>query len=121
MTVGPTIVRMRDAPVGSPTYAWIRPAPIEVTPATKTTQPSHLGYTLLSATARPKRDERRGREDEVEQARQREVDGLVDVDQTEGGGLLARSRIRPLLGELSRGDAVEDRATPIGSFSGVTG
>ncbi len=55
MTVGPKIVGMRDAPVGSPTYAWIRPAPIEATPATKTIQPSHRGYTPLSATARPNR------------------------------------------------------------------
>src|SRR6266536_5646562 len=33
MTVGPMIVRTREAPVGSPTYAWTKPAAIERIPA----------------------------------------------------------------------------------------
>lgn len=43
ITVGPKIVKILDAVEGSATSAWIRPAPIEATPATTTTQPSHLG------------------------------------------------------------------------------
>ncbi len=44
----------------------------------------------------------------TKQARQREVDGLVDVNQARCGGLSTGSRVSPLLGELSRGDPVED-------------
>jgi hypothetical protein len=40
MTVGPMIVRTRDAPLGSPTHAWIKPAPIEATPAATATHQS---------------------------------------------------------------------------------
>src|SRR4029453_357709 len=48
ITVGPKIVRTRDAVGGSPTSAWTKPAPIEATPATTATQPSHRGYTRLT-------------------------------------------------------------------------
>jgi hypothetical protein len=56
MTVGPMIVRTRDAPLGSPTHAWIKPAPIEATPAATATHPSLrerlFGHTLAAFTAR---------------------------------------------------------------------
>jgi hypothetical protein len=55
ITVGPKIVRTRDAVVGSPKSAWTKPAPIEATPATTATQPSHRGYTRLTATAKTNR------------------------------------------------------------------
>jgi hypothetical protein len=60
MTVGPMIVKIRDRVVGSPVMPWTRPAPIEATPATTTIHPNQRGYTSLSATARPKRQQRSG-------------------------------------------------------------
>jgi hypothetical protein len=43
ITVGPKIVRTLEASVGSAVNAWLRPAPIEATPATSATHPSHRG------------------------------------------------------------------------------
>jgi hypothetical protein len=55
MTVGPMIVRTRDASVGSPTAAWITPAAMEKNPASRAVHPSHLAYTALRRTASPNR------------------------------------------------------------------
>src|SRR5215470_6723883 len=43
ITVGPMIVRMRGAIVGSPVKAWTKPAPIDPLPAAAGVQPSQRG------------------------------------------------------------------------------
>jgi hypothetical protein len=55
MTVGPMMVRTREASVGSPTAAWMTPAAIEKTPARSAVQASYLRWTSLRRTASPNR------------------------------------------------------------------
>jgi hypothetical protein len=83
MTVGPMIVRTREASVGSPTAAWMTPAATREDPGQEHRPGEPPRVDLAQENGQPEQDERHAGEHELEQAGQGEVDRLVRVNEPE--------------------------------------
>ncbi len=106
MTVGPIIVKIQGC-VSALAHKRLNQArPNRREPCQEDGPPQPPREHVTERHGKAEEDERCGGEDEIEEAGQREVDGLVGVDEAECRGLLVSGCGCPLLGQLSSRDGM---------------